>query len=88
MSNIFISYGDQDRDFAELLLLYLKNEGIFVLERDTSLTLEKSYTSIEQAIRNISALLTIMTPAAKTSETVRYEWIFALGAGIPVIVIV
>ncbi len=88
MSDVFISYGDQDSDFAESLLLHLKNEGIFVLERDNHPSPEKSYTSIEQAIRNASALLTIMTPAAKTSETVRYEWIFALGAGIPVITIV
>ncbi|MBV9615368.1 MAG: toll/interleukin-1 receptor domain-containing protein, partial [Ktedonobacteraceae bacterium] len=88
MSDIFISYGNQDSDFAESLILHLKNEGISVLERETSPSHEKSYISIERAIRNASVLLTIMTPAAKASEIVRYEWIFALGAGISVITIV
>ena len=88
MSDVFISYKDQDSDFAESLILHLKNKGFFVLERKTSPSPEKSYISIEQAIRNASILLTVMTPAAKASETVTYEWIFALGAGIPVFTIV
>lgn len=88
MSDIFISYEDQDSDFAESLVLHLKNKGIFVLEREASPSPEKGYRSIEQAIRNASMLLTIMTPAAKTCEIVGYEWIFALGAGIPVITII
>jgi hypothetical protein len=40
---------------------------------------------IDQAIRHAYALILIMSPEAKTSEYVAYEWSFALGAGVQVI---
>jgi TIR domain len=43
---------------------------------------------IDLAIKNACALVAIMTPEAKSSEYVTYEWAFAWGAGIRVIPVI
>jgi hypothetical protein len=81
-----VSYEERDRDFAKELMLRLKHVGIPVWEQgNITHVLAERYAQSDQAIRNASALIVVMTPEAKASEAVTYEWIFALGAGVPVI---
>lgn len=89
MGYVFISYENGDHDFAEALIYRLKNLGISVWEQpDVSHVPEERYTVIEQALRNASVFVVIMTPTARASKSVTYEWIFALGVGVPIIPIV
>ena len=83
--HIFISYYHEDGDFADSLSGRLK-ENDFDVRMDASLTCGDDWRAeIDKAIKEASALIVIMTPEAKCSEYVTYEWAFALGANIPVI---
>ncbi len=86
MGHIFISFADEDREFAEILTHQLKNSGLLVWE-DYSMHQSQTnwYLAIEQVIRNASAIIIVMSPVAKRSESVTYEWIVALGAEVPII---
>ncbi len=89
MGYVFISYENEDRDFAEALIHRLKILGISVWEQPSVVHVsEEQYTTIEQALRNASVFVIIMTPTARASKSVTYEWIFALGVGVPIIPIV
>lgn len=83
--HIFISYCNEDGDFAENLRGRLESDS-FKVWTDNSLTCGDDWRAkIDKAIRDASALIVIMTQEAKASEYVTYEWAFALGADIPVI---
>jgi hypothetical protein len=83
---IFISYSHEDGDFADLLRERLEKEGFNVWTDEGKLiTGEDWRDGIDQAIRNSSVLVLIMSPNAKKSEYVTYEWSFAWGAGIRII---
>jgi hypothetical protein len=89
MSSVFISYENEDRDFAEALMYRLKNLGISVWAQPNVARLsDEWYTIIEQALRNASVFIVIMTPTAKASEAITYEWTFALGVSVPIIPLV
>src|SRR5579884_3613971 len=89
MNSVFLSYEGEDRDFAEALILRLAQHGIAVCDQKTVPYPSNGwYTEIDQAIRHAAALIVIITPAARASELVTYEWIFALGVGIPVFPVV
>src|SRR5579859_2176091 len=79
MSVVFISYENEDRDFADALMRRQKNVDIPVWEQHRAAhSPDEWYTKIDQALRNASVLMVIMTPAAKASELVTYEWITKL----------
>jgi hypothetical protein len=86
MSHIFISYSHEDYEFAENLLHNLRGAG-FTPWRDVDELRagEVWRVEIDQAIKDALAMLVIMTPVAKNSEYVTYEWAFALGVGVKVI---
>jgi len=85
MSHIFISYSHEDADFTEILRTKLEQNG-FVVWTDTALRGGEDWRKgIDQAIRDAFAVITVMTPEAKTSEYVTYEWAFAVGAEVKVI---
>ena len=84
MTQIFISYKHDDGDFAELLRGrssgrastpgWTKHPGGRGMARDD-----------RPRHRDSAAVVVIMTPDARGSEYVTYEWAYALGLGVPVI---
>ena len=85
MAHVFISYKREDVDFAENVSSRLEREGSDVWADSKIAAGEEWRNAIDVAIRNSVALIVIMTPEAKASEYVTYEWAFAWGIGIKVI---
>ncbi|MBA2681776.1 MAG: TIR domain-containing protein [Ktedonobacteraceae bacterium] len=84
--HVFISYKHEDSDFAENLIHRVENAGFKTwVDSDKLAAGEDWRTGIDESIRNAFALIVIMTPEAKASEYVTYEWAFAWGAGVKVI---
>jgi TIR domain-containing protein len=90
MDHIFISYksGDPDAnaDFIGNLKGEIRRSGFesWAFEGDL-IAGDEWRPEIDQAIKTAAALVVVMTPAAKASEYVTYEWSVACGAGVPVI---
>lgn len=85
MQHVFVSYKNEDLDFAENIISRLEKEG-FATWTDLKIGAGEEWrTAIDLAIKNAFALIAIMTPEAKSSEYVTYEWAFAWGVGIRVI---
>jgi hypothetical protein len=85
MQHVFISYKNEDLDFAENVISRLEKAG-FTTWADSKIGAGEEWrTAIDIAIKNALALVVIMTPEAKASEYVTYEWAFAWGVGIKVI---
>jgi hypothetical protein len=82
----FISHAKEDGDFAENLKARMKELGlngwidIDVLEAGVDWRQE-----IDVAILGSRALILILSPDAKSSEYVTYEWAFALGSGLRIV---
>lgn len=88
MGHIFISYSRNDTNFADLLLKRLQEAG-FEVWMDSILPVGTDWRQeIDQAIRQAFVLLVVVSPHAKASEYVTYEWAYALGSGIRVIPVV
>lgn len=86
MSHIFISYNQSDADFAAVLSIYIEKAGVDTWMDKSRLRPGQDWSvEIDEAIINSHALVVIMSPEAKSSEYVTYEWSFALGAGVQVI---
>ena len=84
--HVFISYKHEDGDFAEVLINRVEKAGFKTwVDSDKLAPGEDWRNGIDESIRNAFALIVIMTPEAKASEYVTYEWAFAWGAGIKVI---
>jgi len=82
---VFISYKNEDLDFAENVISRLEKEG-YATWTDLKIGVGEEWrNAIDLAIKNAFALIVIMTPEAKSSEYVTYEWAFAWGVGIRVI---
>jgi HEAT repeat protein len=86
MSHVFISYNHEDEDFAEILSQKLQSSG-FATWRDVDMLRagEVWRVEIDQAIKDSFAMIVVMTPKAKISEYVTYEWAFAFGVGVKII---
>lgn len=83
---IFISRCEEDGDFGDLLKARLEAEGFSARVDEDCLGGGMDWrVGLDQAILESSALIVVMTPEARKSEYVTFEWAFALGAGIPVI---
>lgn len=79
---VFISHDHDDADFAELLKLKLEKEGIESWLDTERLKIGQDWREeIDQGIANSVAVIAIMTPEARKSEYVTYEWAFAWGKG-------
>src|SRR5574341_736835 len=85
MSHIFISYNHEDSDFIEILRSKLEQAGFVVWTDSTLRGGEDWRRGIDRAIKDAFALIAVMTPEAKASEYVTYEWAFAVGAEVEVI---
>src|SRR5215469_16205978 len=83
--HVFVSYEQEDGDFAENVISRLEQKGFQTWADHKIGAGEEWRTSIDLAIKNSFALIVIMTPQAKASEYVTYEWAFAWGVGVRVI---
>jgi TIR domain/HEAT repeats/PBS lyase HEAT-like repeat len=85
MQHVFISYHHDDLDFAENVINRVEKAGYSTWTDDKLHAGEDWRAMIDIAIKNAFALIVIMTPEAKASEYVTYEWAFAWGVGVRVI---
>jgi hypothetical protein len=86
MGQIFISYSHVDSDFAEILRMKLTDGGCHIWIDHSGLKAGDDWRlGIEDAIKNSSALVLIMSPESITSPYVTFEWAFAYGVGIQII---
>ncbi len=84
--HVFISYKHEDGDFAQVLIYKIQEAGFETwVDNDRLHVGEDWRAGIDTAIKNAVALIVIMTPEAKASEYITYEWAFAWGAGVKVI---
>ncbi|MBN8591630.1 MAG: HEAT repeat domain-containing protein [Anaerolineae bacterium] len=84
--HIFVSYKHENHDFATQLIRQLEVAGFKVwIDVEQLRAGENWREAINQAIKDSFALIFIITPNAKKSEFVTYEWAFAQGAGVKVI---
>jgi len=83
--HVFISFKHEDLDFAENVSGRLESAG-FATWADSDINAgQKWQDAIDTAIEEAFALIVIMTPEAKASEYVTFEWAFALGTGIRIV---
>src|SRR5215210_5745142 len=86
MSYVFISYNQTDSDIAALMMMQLEKAGMDTwLDKHRLRGGQDWSVEIDRGITEAFALVVIMSPEAKASEYVTYEWSFAIGAGVPVI---
>ncbi len=76
----FISHAREDGDFAELVKVYLERKGEDGwIDTDRLLPGIDWRQEIDDTIRHAKAILAVMSPEARASEYVTYEWAFAWG---------
>jgi hypothetical protein len=84
--HVFISYKHEDRIFTSQLIQRVQAAGFRIwIDEDQLRAGENWREAINTAIRQSFALVLIITPEARSSEYVTYEWAFAQGVGIKVI---
>ena len=77
---IFISHSHEDSDFAELIKNKLSKEGLDGWIDIDRLKIGQDWRKeIDVSIMKSLAVIVIMTPEARKSEYVTYEWAFAWG---------
>jgi hypothetical protein len=82
----FISHSRADGDFAELLKLRMEREGFAAwIDIDRLGPGVDWRQGIDDAIKTSAALIAIMSPEARQSEYVTYEWAFGWGGEIKII---
>ena len=86
MSHIFISHSHKDAKHADRIRKILEkvNRVGWVAQHSIS-PAEPWAETIDDALRSAAAVVVVVTPNARNSEYVTYEWSFALGAGKPVV---
>jgi len=84
--HLFISHSKEDGDFAELLKLRLEREGYQAWVDSDRLDPGNDWREeIDHGIRDALLMIAVMSPDARASEYVTYEWAFAWGYGKKVI---
>jgi hypothetical protein len=82
----FIAHARADGDFAELVQSRIEKAGHRTWIDVANLTVGTDWSlEIDRTIRASAAAVLVMSPKAKASEYVTYEWAFALAVGTPVI---
>ncbi len=85
-NQIFISHSHIDADFAELLKFYLEKEGINCWMDNDRLKVGQDWREeIDSGIKQSKGVIVIMSPEARKSEYVTYEWAFAWGNDIEIL---
>jgi len=84
--HVFLSHSKHDGDFAELMKLRLEKEGIQSwIDNDRLEPGVDWRQEIDEFIRASKTLIAIMSPEARESEYVTYEWAFAYGSGVDLV---
>ncbi|MDQ2888531.1 MAG: toll/interleukin-1 receptor domain-containing protein [Chloroflexota bacterium] len=85
MQHVFISYKHEDLDFAENVQSRLERAR-FKTWMDSHIQAGAEWRAqIDQALKDAFVMVVIMTPEAKASEYITYEWSFAVGMGLKII---
>ncbi len=83
---VFLSHSKYDGDFAELMKLRLEKEGIIAwIDTDRLEPGVDWRQEIDQSIKDSESLIVVMSPEARESEYVTYEWAFGYGNGVNLI---
>jgi HEAT repeat protein len=86
MSYVFVSYKRENSDLAEQVKKWIADAGLdYWIDQENIYSGERWEKAIDKGILDCFALVVIMTPLARLSDQVTYEWIFALGTGKEVI---
>lgn len=86
MSHFFVSYSRKDAPFIKELTSRLHQAGLDTWVDSNRLKAGREWRdAIDDAIRGSDALIVVMTPNARKSEYVTYEWAFAYGIGLRII---
>lgn len=85
MTHVFVSYTRSDAAFARALAARLAGAGLTPWLDEVIDAGQPWRETIDQAIHQAFAMVVIMSPDAKISEYVTYEWAFAAGAGLEII---
>jgi hypothetical protein len=84
--HVFISYKHEEKEFADTLIRQLQMAGFPVWVDTEHLRAGENWReAINFAIKDSFALILLVTPEARESQYVTYEWAFAQGAGVKVI---
>jgi HEAT repeat protein len=84
--HVFVSYKHNEKEFADALIEQLQGAGFNIwLDTEQLRAGENWRESINHAIKDSFGMIVVITPDAKISEFVTYEWAFAQGAGVKVI---
>jgi hypothetical protein len=87
--DFFICHAHEDGDFAELLKMKIEQAGYSAWVDTERLQAGNDWRiEIDDGIRYSCCLIVILSPIARKSEYVTYEWAFAWGMGINVLPIV
>ena len=79
--HLFLSHSKVDGDFAELLKHRLEQKGFAAwIDTDRLVPGVDWRQEIDDSIRSAFAVIAIMSPEARSSEYVTYEWAFAWGS--------
>lgn len=85
MNHIFISHSHEDGDFADICKSKLTQAGLTAVT-DTDIRGGEDWRKdIDRKIQEADAVVVVVTPEAKNSEYVTYEWAFARGVGVEVV---
>jgi hypothetical protein len=85
MSHIFVSYAHEDAHLLDVLHEQLTGAGFAVRSDRDLIPGGKWREEIEKMIRESFAVILVMTPKARDSAYVSFEWAFAQGTGVRVI---
>ena len=87
MKTVFLSYSSRDYFFAEMLALKLDEKKEFKIWRDSDAIRagDDWRESIENGIKNCTAVVVALSESSAESPYVTYEWAYAAGMGKTVI---
>ncbi|MEO8613062.1 MAG: HEAT repeat domain-containing protein [Chloroflexota bacterium] len=84
--HVFVAYKHEEKPFVDMLIRQVEMAGFKVWVDAEQLRAGENWREeINYAIKDSFALVVVVTPDAKISEFVTYEWAFAQGAGVKVI---
>ncbi len=88
MKNVYLAYAPQDEGRADEVRRILLAQGHRPWRDPQPVGEAEWHVGMEAAIQTADALVALLSASAAASTYVTYAWAFALGAGLPVFVIV
>lgn len=86
MAGVFISYASEDSAFAERVKRRLAEAGHDAnIDKAILRAGEVWRDKLDQVIKASKVMVVLMTPDARASDYVAYEWAFALGTGVRIV---